>query len=203
MMGLRDFWRKLFEGRRGPDALSGALFGVGLVLSAVAYLTIVIFEPHSIYAYRLARRGELLTHNKDKAILTLLSLEALIEKNFTTVTADMDLRKFTTSISKSQRDIYPVVDVNGKFLGVVSLNSVKLYMFRTELYRDYTVRAFMKEPPAILTIHDSLQTAMEKFENSGAWNIPVVDDEYRYIGFISRSGLFNRYRQTLKKFSQE
>lgn len=179
------------------------LFVPLMIVSVVSYLTINIFEPHSIYAMRLARRGQLITHDKDKAILTLLNLESVIEKDFRTVQADWSLGKLAVEVSKAHRNIFPVVDQSGRLIAVVSLDSVRKYIFRPELYHQYNVGAFMKEPPAILHINDSLKVATKKFEDTGAWNLPVVDDEQRYIGFISRSGLFTSYRETLIKFSQE
>lgn len=180
-----------------------ALFVPLMIVSAISYLTIVVFEPHSIYAMRLARRGELLTHNKDQAILTLLSLDTLIEKDYKTVEPDMDLGQLCVTISKSHRNIFPVIDKGGKLLGVVSMDSVRKHMFRSELYRKYTVSTFMKDAPALLMISDTLEIATKKFDETNAWNLPVVDDQYNYVGFISRSGLFNSYRKTLIKFSQE
>ena len=179
------------------------LFVPIMIVSVVSYLTINIFEPHSIYAMRLARRGQLLTHDKDNAILTVLNLESLLEKDYKPVTADMPLEKFVVAISKSHRNIFPVIDGGGRFKGVVSLDSVRLYMFRPELYNQYTVGSFMKDPPAILSSADSLKVVATKFEDTKAWNLPVVDDENHYLGFVSRSGLFTSYRETLLKFSQE
>lgn len=179
------------------------LFVPIMIVSVVSYLTINIFEPHSIYAMRLARRGQLLTHDKDNAILTVLNLESLLEKDYKPVTADMPLEKFVVTISKSHRNIFPVIDGGGRFKGVVSLDSVRLYMFRPELYNQYTVGSFMKDPPAILSSADSLKVVAAKFEDTKAWNLPVVDDENHYLGFVSRSGLFTSYRETLLKFSQE
>ena len=179
------------------------LFVPLMIVSAVSYLTINLFEPHSIYAMRLARKGQLLTHNKDNAILTVLKLQSLIERDYKTVTADMPFSRFIVTISKSHRNIFPVVDAAGKLLGVVSLDSVRLYMFRPELYRQYTVGRFMKEPPALLMANDTPKVAAKKFEETGAWNLPVVDENKVYLGFVSRSGLFTSYRETLMKFSQE
>ena len=179
------------------------LFVPLMIVSVVSYLTINAFEPHSIYAMRLARRGQLLTHDKDNAILTVLNLESLLEKDYKPVTADMPLEKFVITISKSHRNIFPVVDGGDHFKGVVSLDSVRLYMFRPELYNQYTVESFMKEPPAILSSSDSQKVVAKKFEDTKAWNQPVVDNEKRYLGFVSRSGLFTSYRETLLKFSQE
>ena len=179
------------------------LFVPLMIVSAVSYLTINIFEPHSIYAMRLARRGQLLTHDKDNAVLTVLKLQSLIERDYKMVTADMPFSRFIVTISKSHRNIFPVVDAAGKLLGVVSLDSVRLYMFRPELYRQYTVGRFMKDPPALLTVNDTPKVAAKKFDETGAWNLPVVDENQSYQGFISRSGLFTSYRETLIKFSQE
>ncbi len=179
------------------------LFVPLMIVSVVSYLTINIFEPHSIYAMRLARRGQLITHNKDNAILTVLNLKSLIESDYKTVTADMPLGKLVSVITKSHRNIFPVIDTTGRLMGVVSLDSVRLYIFRPELYRQYTVGMFTKEPPAVLLVNDSLKTVAQKFEETGAWNLPVVDENHLYLGFISRSGLFNSYRETLIKFSQE
>lgn len=179
------------------------LFVPLMIVAVVSYLTINIFEPHSIYAMRLARRGQLITHDKDSAILTVLSLRSLIEKDYKVVTTDMDLGKLAVTISKSHRNIFPVLDQSDRLIGVVSLDSVRLYMFRAELYRQYTVANFMKEPPAVLMATDSLKVVAKKFEETGAWNLPVVDENHHYIGFISRSGLFKSYRETLIKFSKE
>lgn len=179
------------------------LFVPLMIVSVVSYLTINLFEPHSIYAMRLARRGQLLTHDKDSAILTVLNLESLIERDYKAIAPDLPFSKFVATIAKSHRNIFPVVAPSGKLLGVVSLDSVRLYIFRPELYRQYTAGQFMKEPPAVLLVNDSPKVAIQKFKETQAWNLPVVDGQYHYIGFVSRSGLFNRYRETLIKFSQE
>ncbi len=179
------------------------LFVPLMIVSVVSYLTINIFEPHSIYAMRLARRGQLLTHDKDSAILTVLNMESVLEKDFRTVQSDWNLSKLAVEISKSHRNIFPVVDQSGRFIAVVSLDSVRKFIFRSELYHKYTVGSFMKEPPALLNIRDSLKVATKKFEETGAWNLPVIDDDRKYVGFVSRSGLFTSYRETLINFSQE
>lgn len=179
------------------------LFVPLMIVASISYLTIVVFEPHSIYAMRLARRGELLTHNKDQAILTLLSLDSLIETDYKTVEADWDLGKLCVTISKAHRNIFPVIDKSGKLQGVVSMDSVRKHMFRSELYRKYTVSMFMKDAPALLHATDTLEVATKKFEDTNAWNLPVVDEKGNYLGFISRSGIFNSYRKTLINFSQE
>lgn len=179
------------------------LFVPLMIVSVVSYLTINVFEPHSIYAMRLARKGELITHDKDNAILTLLSINSVIEKDFKKVTPDMDLWQFVNVIAKSHRNLFPVVDKAGRLIGVVTLDAVRHVMFRQELYHRYTVGTFMKEPPAILTISDTLKVATAKFDETQAWNLPIVDEEGKFMGFISRSGLFNSYRQTLVRFTSD
>lgn len=179
------------------------LFVPLMIVSVVSYLTINVFEPHSIYAMRLARKGELITHDKDNAILTLLNIHSVIEKDFKQVTPDIDLGKFVNVIAKSHRNLFPVVDKTGHLIGVISLDAVRHVMFRQELYHRYNAGMFMKEPPAVLSISDTLKVATAKFDETHAWNLPVVDEENRFIGFISRSGLFNSYRQTLVKFTSD
>lgn len=179
------------------------LFVPLMIVSVVSYLTINLFEPHSIYAMRLARRGQLLTHDKDSAVLTVLNLESLIERDYQPIFPNISFSKFVATIAKSHRNIFPVVAPNGTLLGVVTLDSVRLYIFRPELYRQYTAGQFMKEPPAVLMMNDSPKVAIQKFKDTKAWNLPVVDEQHHYIGFVSRSGLFTRYRETLITFSQE
>ena len=179
------------------------LFVPIMIVSAVSYLVICVFEPHSIYAMRLARRGELLTHDKDDAILTVLNLDSLIEKDFVSVRADWGLSKIVSAIEYSRRNLFPVLNEAGQLIGVMSLDSVRHYMFRSELYHRYNVSHFMKPAPAVLTTTDTLKVATEKFEETKAWNLPVVNENGGFVGFISRSGLFNSYRKTLVDFTAE
>lgn len=177
------------------------LFVPIMIVSAVSYLTICAFEPHSIYAMRLARKGELLTHDKDAAILTVLNLGSLLEKDFIAVQPDWDLSKLTLAVSQSHRNLFPVVDKGGRLQGVLSLDSIRKVMFRSELYHKYTVRNFMKNPPALLYTTDTLRVATQKFDETHAWNLPVVDADNQFHGFISKSGLFSSYRRTLLDFT--
>ena len=179
------------------------LFVPLMIVSVVSYLTINTFEPHSIYAMRLARKGELITHDKDKAILTIINLESQIETDYKQFTPDMDLGKMVSVISKAHRNIFPVTDQNGVFLGVVTLDSIRKYIFRPELYHKFTVQSFMKDPPALLNTNDTLKIATEKFDETKAWNLPVVNEEHQFLGFVSRSGLFNSYREVLVNFTAE
>ena len=179
------------------------LFVPLMMVSVAAYLTIHLFEPHSIYAMRLARKGELLTHDKDQAILTLLNLDSQIEKDYKPMNIGMDLSQMIKVVVKSHRNIFPVLDGDDHLMGVISLDSIRKYMFRTELYRQYTVKSFMKDPPALLSTSDTLKVATQKFEETNAWNLPVVDRDGRYVGFVSKSKIFNIYREVVVNFSEE
>lgn len=180
-----------------------SLFVPLMIVSVVSYLVIRAFEPHNIYAMRLARKGQLLTHDKDKAILTLLNLDSQIERDYVPVDIEMNLRQIVGAVIKSHRNIFPVVDRAGVLLGVITLDSIRKYMFRFELYNQYSVRSFMKDPPAVLSTNDTVNIAIAKFEETKAWNLPIVDENRKFIGFVSRSGLFASYRNLLIEFSQE
>ena len=174
-----------------------------MMVSVSSYLTIKIFEPHSIYSMRLAKKGELLTHNKDKSVLTLMDIESVVETDFQKVLPDMDLGGMVQVISKARRNMFPVVDGRGTLLGIVVLDDIRNIMFRQELYHRFTVSRFMTTPPARINIDDSMETVMKKFDDTKAWNLPVVDSEGRYKGFLSKSRILNSYRQMLVDYSEE
>ena len=174
-----------------------------MIVSVVSYVTIMIFEPHSLYAMRLAKKGELVTHNKDRSVLTLLKMDNVIETDLKTLFPEMTLGDLVKVISESRRNIFPVIDHEGKLLGVLLLDEVRNIMFQPRLYNRFTVGQLMISPPAIL-LHDmSMERVMETFEDTGAWNLPVVDNEKRYLGFVSKSKIFNSYRHVLVHFSEE
>lgn len=173
-----------------------------LIVSALSYFTIKAFEPYSIYAMRLAQRGELLTHHKDKAVLTLLKIDNVIESDFLPVRPEMDLREMVKVISQSSRNLFPVLDKEGMLLGVVQLDDIRNIMFRPDLYRRMYVDKFMSMPPAKIEIGDSMECVMKTFDDTGAWNLPVVDHG-KYVGFVSKSKIFNSYRRVLRHYSED
>ena len=153
---------------------------------------------------RLAQRGELLTHHKDKAVLTLLKMNSVIETDFMSVTPDMNLKSMVNVISQSKRNLFPVVDPQkGTLLGVVLLDDIRNIMFRPDLYKEMFVNKFMSAPVAKLTVDESMEQVMTTFDRTGAWNLPVVDNEGRYVGFVSKSKIFNSYRRVLRHYSEE
>ena len=180
------------------------LFMTLMIVSVVSYMTIILFEPHSLYAMRLAQKGELLTHHKDKAVLTLLKMENVIETDLAVLSPDMNLGEIVKVISHSKRNIFPVVHPETNVLmGVVLLDEVRNIMFRPELYGRFTARQLMISPPATINENLPMEKVLTIFEDSGAWNLPVVDNQKRYVGYVSKSKIFNSYRHVLVHFSDE
>ena len=173
------------------------------MVSVSSYLTIMIFEPHSIYSMRLAQKGELLTHNKDKSVLTLMDIESVVETDFEKVHPDDDLGEMVKVISKAKRNMFPVVDGRGELLGIVILDDIRNIIFRQELYHRFYVGRFMVTPPARIQMDDSMEVVMKKFDDTKAWNLPVVDHDGKYVGFLSKSRILNSYRQMLVDFSED
>lgn len=173
-----------------------------LIVSTISYCTVRLFVKYSIYTMRLAKRGELLTHHKDKAVLTLLKMDSVIEKDFTEVHPEMSLREMVNAISKSDRNLFPVTDDKGNLLGIVLLNDIRNIMFRPSLYDKMYVRKFMCMPPAKIEIGDNMEKVMSTFDKTNAWNLPVVENG-KYIGFVSKSKIFNSYRRVLRHYSDD
>ena len=174
-----------------------------MIVSVSSYLTINVFEPHSIYSMRLARKGELLTHHKDRSVLTLMSLDAVIEKNVPQLRPDMDLGQVVRVVSNEKSNMFAVTDLKGTLLGVINLESIRKVIFRSELYRRYSVRQLMEQPRATLGTDEPMSTVMETFQNSDTDMLPVVDAEHHFVGFISKARLFSAYRRIMVDFSEE
>lgn len=173
-----------------------------MITSAAAYLTIKPLQPHSLYHMRLAQRGELITHNKDKAVLTLLKLKNVIETDLLTVEVDSTLGELVRVISKSKRNLFPVIDHEKNFFGVVLLDDIREFMFNKELYNKTLVKDLMVMPPAVIAPDEKMENVMKLFQETGAWNLPVISNR-KYVGFISKSTIFNAYRAELVHFSEE
>ena len=173
------------------------LFVPLMLVAAISYAFTKYFISNSIYTVELAKRGELITHNKDKNVLMMLEIEKLIEKNFKPITPEMTFGEMLKkSVAKSKRNIFPVLDDHKRFLGIVLLDDIRPMMFDQTQYETTSVSDFMKAAPEIIFHYDSVEKVMEKFKESGAWNLPVVKDE-KYLGFISKSKLLTAYRNKL------
>lgn len=168
-----------------------------LIVSTCSYATIKMFEPHSIYSMRLAKNGELVTHEKDKAVLTLMNIASLIETDFQVVKPNMTLGDMVKVIARSSRNIFPVVDEHDRFIGLVLIDNIRHIMFRPELYQRFHVNNFMSEPPAIVITNMATNKIMDLFDETKAWNLPVVDEKGVYKGFVSKSSILNGYREVL------
>ncbi|MDO4334777.1 MAG: chloride channel protein [Bacteroidales bacterium] len=173
-----------------------------LIVSCLSYMTIKAFMPYSIYTMRLAKQGDLLTHEKDKTVLTLLKIDNVIEKDFIEVHPEQSLKQMVEAISMSSRNLFPVTDNDGMLKGIVILDDIRNIMFRPDLYRKMHVSRFMAMPPARIEISDTMDKVMNTFDKTGAWNLPVVDNG-RYVGFVSKSKIFNSYRRVLKHYADD
>ena len=173
-----------------------------LIVSTLSYMTIKVFEPYSIYSMRLAQKGELMTNEKDQAVLTLLKIDNLIEKDCSVVHPEMSLKQMVDVISESHRNIFPVTDADGNLVGIVLLDEILNIMFRPDLYRKMTVSRFMSMPPARIEATQSMEEVMKIFDQTNAWNLPVVRDG-KYVGLVSKSKIFNSYRRVLRHYSDD
>jgi len=178
-----------------------SLFIPLMITSTIAYITILWFTKHSIYTHRLAERGELLTHHKDEVVLTLMKLESVIEKDFVTVSIDDSLGQLIKAVSKSKRNIFPVLNNEDELVGIVLLDNIREVMFQREKYEETLVSDVMISPPEIVNVTDNMDIVMKKFNSSGAWNLPVMKDG-KYTGFVSKSKIFNTYRDVLVQVSE-
>lgn len=174
-----------------------------MIVSICAYLTIIIFEPHSIYGMRLAREGKLITHHTDKAVLTLMNLESIIDRNYTPVEQTMPLGRLVHVMSMSNTAFMPVLDPAGTLLGEVDMARIRNVMFRIELYHHFTVAQLMTPPAATLGVSDPMEDVMRKFEETEAAVLPVIDHEGRLIGYISRARMYAMYRKMVADMSAE
>ena len=174
-----------------------------MIVSVCAYLTIIIFEPHSIYGYRLARQGKLLTHHTDHAALTLMNLDSVIEKDFLGVTPDMELGQIVQKISRSHSSVLPVMDAGGMLLGEIDILKIRSVVFRIELYHHFKASQLMTEPKALLSDATPMADVMRTFERTGANWLPVLDVESRLKGYISRQRLYTLYRKMVHDMSED
>lgn len=173
-----------------------------IITSTVSYLTIMRFEPHSIYTKRLAIKGDLITHHKDKAALKLMQTRNLIETDFEVLAPDATLRDLAAAISRSHRNLFPVVDSEGVMQGMVKLSEVRTLIFETDLYDKVKIKDLMYMPKHYVSPRNSMEEVAEKFETSGRYNLAVIDNG-KYVGFLSRAKVFSEYRENIRHFSSE
>ena len=179
------------------------LFMPLMIVAVSSVLTISIFEPHSIYAMRLAREGKLVTHHTDKSVLTLMSMDSVIERDYTSVDPDMPLGRLVNAISKSHTSFIPVLNAAGSILGEIDITKIRHVMFRAELYNKLTVSQLMQPIAAQVAEGDSMEEVMRKFDLKGTRYLPVVNTAGHITGYISRSRAYSMYRKMVADFSNE
>jgi chloride channel protein, CIC family len=177
------------------------LFVPLMIVATISFATIKLFQQNSVYTYQLARRGELLTHNKDRTVLNLMKVNKLIETDFSIIPPDYTMGSLIQVIAQSKRNIFPVVDADNQFLGHILMDDIRTIMFDTELYGT-SVENLMVSPTYIIDPEDSMETVAVKFQESGKYNIPVLKDG-SYLGYISRANVFSAYRQKLSEISDD
>ncbi len=173
-----------------------------MITSTVAYLTVMRFEPHSIYSKRLALQGKLITHHKDKAALMLMQTRDLIETDFEILHTEASLRDLTHAISRSHRNLFPVVDDHGMMKGMVKLSETRSLIFETDLYDSVKIKDLMYMPKYYVSPRDRMEDVVKMFESSKRFNLAVID-EGKYVGFLSRATVFSDYRDNVREFSSE
>ncbi len=179
------------------------LFMPLMIVCISSYLAISIFESHSIYALRLAREGKLLTHHIDKAALTLMGMQSMVEKDYHPVSPDLPMSKLVSEISRSNNNFLPVLDKGGVLLGIIDITRIRHIIFRTELYTRFTVRQLMLQPSAVLSDREPMSEVMRKFEETDAAQLPVVDVNGVLVGYISRTKIYSMYRKIVADISAE
>ena len=178
------------------------LFTPLIFTAVISYLTIMLFEPHGIYTKRLAERGELMTHHKDRNVLQMMKVNTLIEKNFMTVNVDGTMRDFTKEVAKSKRNIFPIVDDEQNFYGLIFINDIRNIIFNIEQWDTTFVKDLMYMPQVTVDPEESMESVAQKFQESEDYNLPVIKDG-KYLGFVSRAQVFMTYRRLLREFSDE
>jgi len=180
-----------------------SLFLPLMIVSVSSYLTISIFEPHSIYSSRLAKQGKLITHHTDHAVLTLMQLDSVIERDYQAVAPDMELGQIVHKISNSHSSMLPVIDAAGTLLGEIDIMKIRHVVFRIELYHHFKASQLMKEPAATLSDQATMTQVMRTFDRTHAQWLPVLDAENRLKGYISRQRLYTQYRKMVADMSEE
>lgn len=173
-----------------------------MIVTTISFITSKYFNKNSIVTAQLAERGQLITHNKDQAVLTMMKLKSVIETDFLSISVDANLGDLVKIVSKSKRNLFPVTDNEGFLAGIILLDDIREIMFDQQMYHKELVRNLMTSPPAFIKMEDNMEQVMKKFNNSKAWNLPVIE-KGKYVGFVSKSKMFNVYRQQLVEISAE
>ena len=178
------------------------LFVPLMFVSAISYNTVSYFEKGSLYTKRLLERGDIMPHDRDLQVLSRIRLNKMLETDLLTIHPDAALGDLVQLVRRSRRNIFPVVNDKEELLGIILLDDIRDIMFDTEAQQNIKVQALMHSPPDSVTPRENMQSVMRKFEKTGAWNLPVID-EGKYVGFVSKSRIFNAYRNRLMRQTLE
>jgi len=178
------------------------LFVPLMLVSAISFSSASYFEKYSFYTKHLVEQGDLIPHDRDLQLLSLMKISKLIERDLLQIAPTSTLDELVSLVRKSKRNIFPVVDEENRLVGVVTLDDIREIMFDNEARNTVLVNSVMNKPPASVSSHENMQSVMHKFEVSGAWNLPVID-EGKYVGFVSKSRIFNSYRTKLKRTQKD
>ena len=178
------------------------LFVPLMIVAAVSYAVKLYFEPHSYFTKELAKRGDYIVHDKDKTVLQDINITKVIERNFVTINEAGKLRDLVEAISRSDRNLFPVVNDAGELKGIILLNDVRKVIFKPELYDEEEIKYIMHAPPDVVDINEPMESVMDKFDQTNAWNLPVLEGG-KYAGFLSKSKIFSMYRRQLKRQARE
>lgn len=178
------------------------LFVPLMLVSAISFTTISYFEKYSIYTKNLIEKGDLIQNDSDRMVLSLIDLKKIVEKDLLTIHPDATLEELVELVKKSKRNIFPVINENTELKGIVTLDDIREIMFDTEMHHEIVVKTIMQTPPASVGPQEKMQSVMNKFELTQAWNLPVIDNG-KYLGFVSKSRIFNAYRKKLIRQTKE
>jgi CIC family chloride channel protein len=168
-----------------------------MIVSSISFFIVKSYEPYSMEIKKLALEGQIFTHKKEKNILTSIHLNEMLQDNYDSISINKKLKDLVSIIKKSEKNIFAVVDEKERFVGIIELNDIKQRLFQPDQFDRVVIKSLMKKPASILLKEDDMHTVMEKFDVTQSWYLPVLDNERKFIGFISKTKLFNKYREIL------
>ena len=170
-----------------------------MIVSSISYFIVKQYEPFYMETRQLAKEGLIFTHQKEKNILTSIRLDQMLQDTYDRISIDKSLAELVEVIKKSEKNIYAVLDTKGKFAGIIELNDIKQKIFQPEVFRETSVKSVMKKPPDILFEDENMLSVMEKIDISHSWYLPVLNRNREFLGFISKTKVFNKYREILSE----
>ncbi|MFT3846005.1 MAG: chloride channel protein [Lacibacter sp.] len=172
-----------------------------MIVSSISFFIVKTYEPFSMDIKKLAKEGQVFTHKKEKNILTSFTLDEIMQDQYETISLDKKLKDLVELLKKSEKNIFAVAGSKGRFVGIVELNDIKQKLFQPEEYNKTSIRSLMKKPAAVLEKDQDMHSVMELFDLTQSWYLPVLDKDKKFVGFISKTKLFNKYREILSSQS--